>query len=450
MSSMTTSSPSVPAARRARFPGQRLLLLSRDPLGFLRSLDVPEASAVSVLGPGPWRNRVILLRDPTLVQQVLVQDAAQYAKGRGLQLARRLLGDGLLTSEGELHRRQRKILQPVFQPRHVESFAAAIQECSEEFVDGWRALERIEAGAQMQSLALKIVGRTLFGTELRDEIGETREALQSATELFRLSRVPLFSRLERWFPALGRPFEAARKRLDKIVRGLISEHREQPRHDLLARMLECPQMDDTLVRDEAMTLFLAGHETTAHALTFALYLLSRHPDVQSELREAVKDLSLRPEELAALPPMRNLVWEVLRLYPTAWILGRQARQATRVGPYHLAAGSTVLVSPYLQHRRADVFPEPERFNPRRWEAMPRPSLAKGAFLPFGAGPRVCIGEHFAMLEIGIVLATILRQWELLPCSLTEPLLRPRITLAPAEPITIPVRQLKLKKENDSR
>jgi cytochrome P450 len=442
--SAAVSSRAFPTGPRAAYPGQFLLQLRKDPIKFITELT---ARSGPVVGFSLAKYRVVVLAEPELIHRVLVTDAASYVKGRGLEVAKRMLGDGLLTSEGELHRQQRQLLQPVFQARKVELFGPVVESWSRKVIQDWPENGSISASKEMTRLTLQIVGESLFGTNLENDVNEVRSAMDETLSNFRTATLPFYSLGEKLFPSLRRKFEHNRGRLDAVVMRMIAEHREHPKQDLLGRMVEAcreAKIDDQLLRDEAMTLFLAGHETTAHALTFALYLLSRHPAeqirIQEELAQVVGSRAIQPDDLDQLPLLKDVLLETLRLFPPGWIIGRRSIRETTVGQYTLPAGCTVLMSPYVMHRQEAFFPNAERFWPDRWIERPRTSLPKYCYFPFGAGPRVCIGEHFAWMEMLVGLGTILQNYQLGFCQVDKPRLEPGITLAPAEELMIPVQR----------
>lgn len=429
-----------PHGPKRRYPGEFLLRLTRDPLGFLQHM----SQFGSVTGLKLGKLRVILLNRPELIHEVLVSNASNYVKGRGLEVAKRLLGEGLLTSEDPLHKQQRHLLQPVFQPRKVDLFAPTVSQCSESLLESWPDQGTISASPEMTRLTLQIVGQSLFGSNLEGDVSEVRSAMEEAVEVFRLCSLPFYELGEKLFPLLRRRPAQVRARLDAVVGRIIQEHRSCPHQDLLGRMVASKMADEQL-RDEAMTLFLAGHETTAHALTFALYLLSRHPDQQHKVRKQILEVAgdgpIGANQIDSLTDLKQCLLETLRLFPTAWMIGRRSREDCTLGEYDIPAGTTVLMSPYLMHRNAAYFEQPESFWPERWQLHPRTSLPKQSYFPFGAGPRVCIGEHFAWLEMMIGLGTILRHYELGPCPVNQPKLRTGITLAPGQDLPIPVTRI---------
>ena len=442
--SAAVATKAFPSGPRASYPGQFLFKLRKDPIPFITELTARNGP---VVGFSLAKYRVVVLAEPELIHRVLVTDAASYVKGHGLEVAKRMLGEGLLTSEGELHRQQRQLLQPVFQARKVELFGPVVESWSRKVINEWPESGSISASQEMTRLTLQIVGESLFGTNLENDVNEVRSAMDETLANFRTATLPFYSLGEKLFPSLRRKFEHNRGRLDAVVMRMIAEHREHPKQDLLGRMVEAcreSKIDDQLLRDEAMTLFLAGHETTAHALTFALYLLSRNPHeqarVQEELSRVVGSRAIQVEDLEQLPLLKNVLLETLRLFPPGWIIGRRSIRETSLGDYTIPNGCTVLMSPYVMHRQAAYFPNPERFWPDRWIERPRTSLPKYCYFPFGAGPRVCIGEHFAWMEMLVGLGTILQNYQLGYCDVERPKLEPGITLAPGEELMIPVKR----------
>lgn len=399
---------SIPEPRR-RYPGEFFLKITRDPLPFFEQMS--RSGPITGIRMGSFQ--MVILSQPELIQQVLVRDATNYTKGRGLEVTRRLLGLGLLTSEDPLHKQQRHLLQPIFQPRRLECFSGAFEEQTRRLLRRWPQQGTISASPEMTRLTLEIISQTLFGNEV--DVEEVRGAMEDAVQTFRLVALPFYEWAERFIPALRKRPQRVRQRLDRVLEGILQ-----------SSMLQEVEMAREQLRDEAMTLFLAGHETTAHALTFALYLLSRHPEEQ---RRCAVDADY----------LRAALLETLRLYPTAWMIGRRSIHACRLGEYEIPAGTTVLMSPYAMHRHPAYFSEPDAFRPQRWLDTPRSSLPKGIFFPFGAGPRVCIGEHFAWQEMLIGMRLILENYWLDPCPVDRPKLRPGITLAPGQELPIPVR-----------
>ncbi len=392
----------------------------RDPLAFFSALarrygDISYVHTAS--------ERLCLLVHPQQVKDVLVTHQKVFHKGRALELARRLLGEGLLTSEEQVHLRQRRLMQPAFHRDRIASYATVMSESADRLQASWRDGDTFDVSRDMMRLTLGIVGRTLFDADVESEARRVGQALTAVLDSFWLTMLPLIDVLE-WLPipALRRA-KAARAELDRIIYAMIEERRRHPRDrgDLLSMLLMAQDdegdgrgMTDRQVRDEAMTLFLAGHETTANALSWMWYLVARAPEVEAEWhRELDRVLAGRLPSLADLPQLsftERIVTEAMRLFPPAWIIGRRALEPYPVGGYVLPARTVVLVSPYLVHRDPRFFPQPDRFMPERWTAEFKAALPPFAYFPFGGGTRRCIGESFAMMELTLIAATIASKW----------------------------------------
>jgi cytochrome P450 len=397
------------------------------------------------------RTRLYLLNHPDFVKDVLVHEHRRFHKGRGLELAKYLLGEGLLTSEGEFHRRQRRLAQPAFHQQRIASYAAAMVTQAERISDRWAELggptdapRVLDIHAEMMRLTLAIVAETLFGAEVENEAQEIGQAIATSMKLFRsFTTLPFAPLLERLPLPSTRRFLKARARLDATIYRLISDRRAagEDRGDLLSMLLLAQDeegsggMTDEQLRDEAMTLFLAGHETTANALTWSWYLLSQHPDVEARLHaELDAVLGQRRAEAADVPRLTytsGVLAESMRLYPPAWVIGRRAIVDYEVAGYRVPRGSIVLLSQWVMHRDQRFFSDPERFDPERWTDEARAARPRFAYFPFGAGPRMCIGEQFAWMEGVLVLATLARRWRARLVPGHRVALEPSITLRPA-------------------
>ena len=361
------------------------------------------------------------LNDPELVEEVVVRQHAHLIKDRFSRRLREFLGDGLLTGEGEPWRRQRRLIQPAFHRRKIAAYADIFVRLGEAAIAGWSGVRDVHR--DLAELTLRIVGETLFGAD----VGGTTEAVDEALTLVmgRYGGEDASGLLPLWVPtAANRRIRRAIGRLDGVILGLIAERRRRraagpdPDDDLLALLLAAQdedgaRMTDAQLRDECVTLFLAGHETTALALTYAAYLLACHPDEQERAAAQVRDvLGDRPptlDDLPRLPAIDPIFKETLRLYPPAWSIGRQALAPVRAGPHTLPAGAQLAVFMPALHRDPRYFPEPDRFHPARWQGDLERTLPKLAFMPFGAGPRICIGNAFAAVEGALLLACLLRR-----------------------------------------
>jgi len=397
-------------------PGSFLLRMQRDPLAYLLALRRRYGEVVHVRNGS---RHVFLFSDPALVREVLVTRSRSFLKGRGLQLARRVLGDGLLTSEDELHQEQRRLTQPGFQRERVAAFGPLMVASTHGL--GWREGQVVDCGEEMHRLSLEIVGRTLFDAEFSAQAAVLAGVLNQGRRMFRWGYLlfPIFEWLERWLPPLRWMVLRNRRLVDDALLPVIAAHRARPRADLLSMLIEAG-MSDEWVRDQAVTLLLAGIETTANALAWTLHLLALHPDVQRAVAEELANVlgGRAPEvaDLGRLPLLERVLLESLRLYPPNWMISRLAREDVTLGGCQVPAGATCLVSQYVVHRDERWFPCPESFDPSRWERRPRASLPRYAYFPFGGGSRMCVGEHFALLEATLVLATLLQRWWVEPAG----------------------------------
>jgi cytochrome P450 len=368
---------------------------------------------------------VYLVNEPHLIRDVLVTHQRNFMKGRGLARAKRLLGEGLLTSEGNLHLRQRRLMQPAFHKDRIASYATVMTDYASRIRDGWHDGDVVDVAGEMMRLTLGVVGKTLFDEDVESKAREVGEALTSVMESFWIQMLPFYDTLEKLPLPMMRRNREARARLDAIIYGLIAERRRSlhDRGDLLSMLLMAQDeeaggqgMSDKQVRDEAMTIFLAGHETTANALAWTWYLLSRAPEAEAKLHEEVdRVLQGRIPTVADLPGLtfiEQVVTESMRLYPPAWIIGRRALDEYQMDGYDIPARAIIVMSPYLIQRDARFYTEPESFRPERWTPEFKAQLAPFAYVPFGGGARRCIGESFAWMELILVIATIAQRWKL--------------------------------------
>ena len=376
-----------------------------------------------------------------LAHAVLVDHAASFHKSAGMQFLRPVLGDGLLSAEGEPHKRHRKLLAPAFAPRRLASYGEVMVAETREQLARWSPGERIDLAAEMMEMTLAIAGRTLFGVDVRGDASTVAHALELAMRsMVEGTSSPLQLPYEWPLPRHLR-MKRAVKMLDDVVYRLIAEGRKRgtDRGDvlsilLLARDDDGSALTDREVRDEVMTLLLAGHETTANTLSWTWYELGRNPAALAQLEaELARVVGARPVTTADLPDLpwtAAVIDEAMRLHPPAYMLGREVVRDVEIGGFHLPASSVVDVYIRGIHRRADYFPEPLAFRPERMLPDARKARPRHHYLPFGAGPRVCIGAHFALMEAQLALATMVqtaRIRPLRPVVAPEPLvtLRPR-------------------------
>jgi cytochrome P450 len=392
----------------------------RNPLEFFEDLARTYGDLAHVRLGG---EHVFVVSDPRAIKDVLMTHNQNFTKSRGLERTKRLLGQGLLTSEGAVHLRQRRLMQPAFHRERVAKYAATMVDYADRTRRRWADGAALDMSQEMNRLTLSVVGKTLFDTDVESQARDVGEALTGVMESFWTMMLPFSNVIERLpLPHLRRSRQA-RARLDAIVYGLIRARRAtgEDRGDLLSMLLLAQDEEDTgrgmtdvQVRDEAMTIFLAGHETTANALMWTWYLLSQSPDVERALHAEIDRVLGRRlptvADIASLPYVERVVTESMRLYPPAWIIGRRAIQPYAIGGYTLPARSILIMSPWIVHRDARYYADPARFDPDRWMPEFKASIPQFAYFPFGGGPRRCIGESFAWMELVLIVATVAQQW----------------------------------------
>lgn len=395
---------------------------------------------------------VYLVTGPEHVKHVLQDNNRNYHKSFAYDKMRPLIGNGLLTSEDDFWRRQRRLAQPAFHRKHIGAFAGSMTGATEATLAQWD--ERVHSGApfdvahEMTRLTLTIVGQTLFSTDVSGEADRVRQALTTALE----ETTQRFQTIVPWREKLPTPqnrrYDEAIRTLDDVVYGMIAQRRSsgEAGNDLLGLLLEVQdedtgeRMSDKQLRDEAMTIFLAGHETTANALAWTWYLLSKHPDVLRTLHaELCEVLGGRVPTLADLPHLRYtkmVIDESLRLFPPAWGIGRAAMSDDEIDGYHIPQGSIVALSAYVTHRLPEYWPNPEGFDPQRWAGEQGDQRPRFAYFPFGGGPRLCIGNNFALMELQLVLATMAQRVRLDVVPGHPIALVPGVTLRPKHGILV--------------
>ncbi len=437
----------VPRDRRrdiSRPPGPRPLATLRG----LTSVSAPEFLASIERDYQPMahtrlgREHAYILTAPSAIVDVFIGHGRQTMKGRGLQGAKAILGNGLLTSEGDVHLRNRRLVQPAFHRDRIAGYSQDMVRLAQIHANGWREGAEVDMQADMSALTLAIVGTTLFGADLTGEAREIGESLEDLLHGMgsRLFLGPAALRIPT--PARQRGLEAI-SRIDLIVQRMIDDHRAAgDTGDMLSMLIAAEEegdvFDDAQVRDEAMTLVLAGHETTAMTLTWTWLLMSRNPAAAEWLHEELDDVlagrTPTMTDMASLPRTRAIVAEAIRLYPPAWIQGRRLLDDIEVDGWTMPAGALVLASQYALHRSPRWWTSAQSFRPQRWLtddgtfSEDAPGQPRGAWFPFGWGNRRCIGEQFAWTESTLVLATLAQQWrpEFVPGTVVTP--RPAVTL----------------------
>ncbi len=404
----------------------------------------------------PYRigpRRLYFVAHPLDIKHVLLDNYKNYRKHSAYDKIKPLVGEGLLTSEGETWLANRRLAQSVFHRQRIAGFGQLMTDETEAMLTRWEhsQADAFDVAAEMMRLTLTVVGKALFSTDLSLEAQEIGEALNFALEETNRRNLAPFSLP----PSLPTPnnlrYQKAIGVLDDVVYGLIEERRRSDKDegDLLSMLLDAQdadtgeRMSDKQLRDEAMTLFLAGHETSATALSWTFYLLSKHPAVRRELlREFDQTLEGRVATVADVPKLRytrQVVDEALRLYPPAWIIGRHTLATDRLpSGATLDADTDVSISPYVTHRHPDFWTNPEGFDPERF-APERPEQHRFAYFPFGAGPRICIGNNFALLEMVLTLATVSQRCTLELVEGEQGKMQPKITLRPKEGIRVRLR-----------
>ena len=417
-----------------------MLAYRRDPLGFLVRTARAYPGEVFCYRHGP--RQVYFLKHPDLVREVLVTRQHEFGKGLGIQWAKLFLGEGLLTSEGEFHTRQRRLAQPALHRQRIAAYGADMTDHAVRARERWSAGQVLDLDEEMMRLTLAIASTTLFGQDVETDADQVREDAATILGQFLRFAIPFFSLIQKLPLPSNRRFARAVARLDALVYRLIAKRRAEggDRGDLLSLLLSAQDeeggggMTDGQLRDEVMTLLLAGHETTSNALTWTWYLLSQNPHVQErwrdELRAVLGGRTPTVEDLPALRYTEMVMAESMRVFPPAWGVGRRCLVDLVLGGYPMPAGAIIAMSPYVMHRDERFWPEPERFLPERFTPEARAARPRFAYFPFGGGARSCIGEPFAWMEGILVLATLGQRWRftLVPDQRVEP--EPLITLRP--------------------
>jgi cytochrome P450 len=396
---------------------------------------------------------IVFINDPEYIREILINQASSFVKERTVRRMKILLGEGLITSDDPIHIRQRRIAAPAFHRQRIAAYGNQIVASATAHRDRWHAGQTIDISAAMMSLSLEIVARTLFDTEVTDDIRRINDEVNTIMDLYNF--LVAFPRMESvlHLPIPGIiKFRRSKARLDAIVNRLIAEHKASSidKGDLLSMLLASRDeqvdatgqhtgMSDEQVRDEVLTIFLAGYETVANALTWTWYLLSQNPEVETKLH-AELDTVLGPHRLPTLADYPNLRYteqvfaESMRLYPPAWAMGRMSTKPVALGPYRIPPGAHFFFSQYMISRTPTFFPDPLRFDPDRFTPENKAARPKFAYFPFGGGSRQCIGEGFAWMEGVFSIATIAQRWRMTYLGSASPIPQAKITLRPRDPL----------------
>lgn len=429
----------LPPSQKKDLIGGHFKSFRGDPTGFLTRQAA--LGDVSYFRLGPQSG--YLINHPDLIRDILIVNAHKFVKGRALQRAKSLLGEGLLTSEGAEHLKHRRMIQPAFHKARIAEYARHMVDLGEKCSSKWKNGETLDVDREMNRLTLQIVGKTLFDADVEDEADEIGKAMTTIISLFNFLLLPYSEWLEKIPLPYSRRYHSARETLNRVILQIIRERRDSgiDKGDLLSMLLQARDeldgsaMTDEQVRDESLTLFLAGHETTANLLTWTWYLLSQFPEKSAKLWEELDRViggkSPSFEKLPELKYAESVIAESMRLYPPAWTVGRLSIEDHELGGYLIPKGSLVLASEFVTHRDPRFWDEADTFVPERWERQSvKEATQKFIYFPFGGGVRRCIGDGFAWTEGVLLLATIARRWTFILETGQKIGLNPMITLRP--------------------
>ena len=449
-----------------KMPGKLLRQFIHDPINTLSTI-AREYGDISYFKLGP--EHVYLINNPDYIEKVLIYDHRNFKKGKRLQTVKAILGEGLVTSEGDFHNRQRRLIQPIFHPKQIMTYSNIMTDYAVRMRNRWNDGATVDISEEMMRLTLGIICKSVLNYDVESEAQEVGKALTTVRKYSKRLQSPIGHVLDK-IPILPTPRRArqARKELDSLVYGLISDRRQQEEpdndkryDDLLSRLMQAQEsniadhvshngvpststsnekMSDKQVRDEVMTIFIAGHETTSNALTWTFYLLSQYPDVERKLHDEL-ELVLgtnssnnagnripTADDIPKLQYTERVLRESMRLYPPVWTMGRYVENDYSVGEYTIPAGSSILMSQYVMHHDPRYYEKPEEFNPNRWTDDFKAHLPRFSYFPFGGGIRGCIGESFAWMEGILIIATIVQEWSMRLTPSQRIKLDPAITL----------------------
>ncbi len=429
----------LPPSVKPNWIGGHFRQFRKSPIEFFNTLK--KLGDVTHFKMGP--QLAFFVNHPDLVRDILVTNHSKFEKGRALKRAKNLLGEGLLTSEHKFHLRQRRMIQPAFHRQRIANYANSMIEFADKMSNEWKDGEERDISREMMRLTLNIVGKTLFNANVADEADEVGKAMTDLVELFDYLVLPFSEILEKLPLPQSIRFRKAKTILNTVIYDIINERRKsgEDKGDLLSMLLlaqdedDGGQMDDEQVRDECLTIFLAGHETTANALTWTWYILSQHPEIEAKFHAELDQIfaekeNLSPEDYPKLKYTEAVLAESMRLFPPAWAIGRLAIEEHEINNYKIPKNSLILLSPAIAQRDERFWTEPETFKPERWlnENAIKEATNKFIYFPFGGGVRRCVGEQFAWMEGVLLLAALGKNWKLKLNSEQKIVPQPMITL----------------------
>ena len=417
----TVDRSKLPPGPKSKFPLDHLFSYRRDSIGFLKKI-AKEYGDIVHFKMGPIR--IVLLNHSDYIKEVLTVQHRNFVKGRPLEMAKELLGEGLLTSEGEFHKRHSRMIQPAFHRNMIESYVPAVIKCISQMMNKWKDGMETDMKDEMTHMSIAIAGKSLFNADIAEEAPEISNALDTATGLFGRISLPF----SEWLLKLPLPgnlrFYKAKERLDDTIRRMIEERRQNKMNngDLLSILLRSQDengnggLSEQEIRDEAITLFLTAFDTTSTALTWTWYLLSQNPEAEAalhkELDSVLNGRSPVAEDIPNLKYCRMVFGESMRLYPPSYVIPRQAIGDFAIDKYIVPRGSIVLMSPYLVQRDPRFYADPEKFDPCEWDKHTHGLNSKYEYFPFSRGPRSCIGEPFAWMLGTLAIASVAQSWRL--------------------------------------
>ena len=429
----------LPPSVAAGLFGGHFVKFRRRPIEFLAELAAKDDVTYFKLGG----HSVYFLNHPDLIRDLLVTSNSKFIKGRALQRSKRLLGEGLLTSEGSAHLKQRRMISPAFHHGRIAEYAKAMTEFASKMRDEWTDGEVRDIDKEMMRLTLQIVAKTLFGANVENETDEVGEAMTALIEMFNFLVLPFSELLEKIPLPQTKRLNRSRETLDRVIYSIINERRKfgEDKGDLLSMLLMAQDEDngagmtDKQVRDEALTLFMAGHETTANAMTFTWYLLSQNAEkrekLHQELDEVLNGKTPSFEDYPKLKYTESVFAEAMRLFPPAWAIGRLSVEEHEFSGYEIPKDALVLISPFVTQRDKRFWENADEFIPERWEKQSiKEAGAKFIYFPFSRGVRSCIGESFAWMEGVLLVATLAQKWNLNLMPEQKIGLKPLMTLRP--------------------